>query len=513
MLVGRTLGTRQRQPLIGKSRAAGDATLTTQQVAGFSVARLHGIDVHDLEQGSALRLLQMRPVGHHPVAQRERRCGMHGVGPAMTRRQASPTGGEDASIQQTDGCVAGGLERAAALCPQRTPSSGRAGAMARCGLCCENARLQSDDEPMHPVPLNELKALHADSRAALRAAFDEVLDSGWYILGPRVRQFEEAFAAFCGTGFCVGVANGSDALELALRAVGVGRDDRVVTVANAGFYASAAILNCGATPLYVDIDPDSLLIDAAAVDALLEQVPRAVVVTHLYGRMAPVEAIVARCRAAGVAVIEDCAQAHGAQRGGRLAGSIADIGCFSFYPTKNLGAFGDAGALVGNDSALGERLRSLRQYGWRAKYEIAIAHGRNSRMDELQAALLLTRLPQLAADNERRRQIARRYVAEIAHPQLRLPAIGDLDDVVHLFVLRTARRDALRSHLAAEGIGCDIHYPVADHRQPLMAAQHATLSLPHTERAVGEILTLPCHPALSEDEVTRVINACRCLEA
>jgi dTDP-4-amino-4,6-dideoxygalactose transaminase len=368
--------------------------------------------------------------------------------------------------------------------------------------------LQSDDLPMQPVPLNDLKSLHADSRAALRAAFDEVLDSGWYILGPRVRQFEEAFAAFCGAGFCIGVANGSDALELALRAVGVARDDRVVTVANAGFYASTAILACGAVPLYVDVDPHTLLVDMASIEAALGQAPRAVVVTHLYGRMAPVEAIVARCRAMGVAVIEDCAQAHGASRDGRMAGTFGDIGCFSFYPTKNLGALGDAGALVGNDAALGERLRALRQYGWRGKYEVTLPHGRNSRMDELQAALLSTRLPRLAADNDRRRQIARRYSAEIANPRVSLPRIGGDDDVVHLYVLRSPLRDALRDHLATQGIGSDIHYPVADHRQPLMAERHAALSLPHTERAVAEILTLPCHPALSDDEVTRVINAC-----
>jgi dTDP-3-amino-2,3,6-trideoxy-4-keto-D-glucose/dTDP-3-amino-3,4,6-trideoxy-alpha-D-glucose/dTDP-2,6-dideoxy-D-kanosamine transaminase len=379
--------------------------------------------------------------------------------------------------------------------------------MARCGLCCENAGVQSDTPPMHPVPLNDLKTLHADRRAELRAAFDAVLDSGRYILGPRVAEFEAAFAMYCGARACVGVANGSDALELALRAVGVERDDRVVTVANAGFYASAAIFNCGAVPLYIDIDPDSLLVAPDTIDAVLVQAPRAVVVTHLYGRMAPVEAIVARCHAAGVAVIEDCAQAHGAIRGGRMAGTIGDVGCFSFYPTKNLGALGDAGALLCQDPALAERLRALRQYGWHDKYEVTLPHGRNSRMDELQAALLSTRLPLLEADNARRRQIARRYAAEIAHPALTLPRVGDSDDVVHLFVLRSRLRDALQAHLRTECIGCDIHYPIADHRQPRMAAP-SQQPLPNTERAVAEILTLPCHPALSEDEVTRVIDAC-----
>jgi dTDP-3-amino-2,3,6-trideoxy-4-keto-D-glucose/dTDP-3-amino-3,4,6-trideoxy-alpha-D-glucose/dTDP-2,6-dideoxy-D-kanosamine transaminase len=360
---------------------------------------------------------------------------------------------------------------------------------------------------MQPIPFNNLGALHAGRKAILRQVLDAVLDSGWYVLGPQLAAFEAAFADFCQQPHCIGVGNGSDALELALRALGVGAGDRVVTVANAGFYASGAILHCAAEPLYVDIDAERMLLDPAGLDAALMQAPRALIVTHLYGRLAEVELIVERCRAAGVAVVEDCAQAHGAERGGHRAGSFGDIGCFSFYPTKNLGALGDGGALVCRDPALAGRLRALRQYGWAEKYRISLPGGRNSRLDELQAALLAALLPQLPADNARRQAIARAYHEGIRHPALALPAAPGSDDVAHLYVLRSRRRDALRAHLGQCGIGTDVHYPLPDHLQPIRPAEGRP-RLPETERAAGEILSLPCHPALADTEVQRVIDAC-----
>lgn len=355
------------------------------------------------------------------------------------------------------------------------------------------------------VRLFDAARVQAPYLTAIRSAMATVLDSSRYILGPAVAQFEQEFAAYCGSSFAIGVANGSDALELALRAVGVGSGSRVVTVANAGGYASTAISACGAQPVYAEIDNQRLLLDVHALAPLLQTRPQALVLTHLYGQMADVETVSGLCAEHGVALIEDCAQAHGAERGGRRAGSFGAIGCFSFYPTKNLGAIGDGGALVTSDADIARRLLALRQYGWASKYHVELAHGRNSRLDELQAAILSAKLPGLDSDNTRRREIARRYGASIRHRDLGVPADrGGSDDVVHLYVIRCARREALRAHLSAHGIDSDVHYPVPDHRQP---AWEQSLLLPVSEQAAREVLSLPCHPALSDEEVQRVVDA------
>ncbi len=256
----------------------------------------------------------------------------------------------------------------------------------------------------------DLSSQHRRLRGEIDAAIARVLDREWYILGPEVEAFERAFAAYCGARHCIAVGNGTDALQLAVRALGIDGDGRVATAPNAGGYATTAILQAGVAPHYIDVDPDTLLIDAdafAAAAAATAPQLRAVVVTHLYGRMADVAAIAAVARERGIAIIEDCAQAHGARRGGRMAGTLGDVGCFSFYPTKNLGALGDAGALITDDDALARRLRSLRTYGWSSKYHCADEGGSNSRMDELQAAVLSVKLPHLDAWNARRRAIAR----------------------------------------------------------------------------------------------------------
>lgn len=358
------------------------------------------------------------------------------------------------------------------------------------------------------VPLfsAEAAALGLDLGQVLR----DVLDSQRYILGPQVQAFESAFAAYVGVAHTVGVANGTDALELALRALGIGPGQRVVTVANAGFYGSTAIRMVGATPVYVDVDEATLNLSPAALKQLLAaQAVHAVIVTHLYGQLADVPAIAALCRDAGVPLIEDCAQAHGARRDGRLAGAWGRLGTYSFYPTKNLGALGDGGAVVTDDTALAERLRSLRQYGWRRKYEVTLAGGRNSRLDELQAAVLSAKLPLLDAANGRRRAIAARYNRAFADLPLRLPASTGDDYVAHLYVLRTARRAALQTCLTAAGVACDVHYPIADHRQPLLADDAAAAALPVSEAACAEVLTLPCFPGLGDEQVQRVIDAVR----
>jgi dTDP-4-amino-4,6-dideoxygalactose transaminase len=282
----------------------------------------------------------------------------------------------------------------------------------------------------------------------------------------------------------------------------------VLTVANAGGYATTAIRATGATPAYVDVDADLLGMDPAPLAHAITPRTRAIVVTHLYGRLAHIDAIARLAQERDVPLIEDCAQAHGASLDGRKAGTFGAVGCYSFYPTKNLGALGDAGALVTSDPALAARIAELRTYGWRSKYRVATPGGMNSRMDELQAAVLRVKLPHLDAWNARRREIALRYAAAIENPLIELPpTLPGSDDVVHLYVVRTEQRDALRAHLGAVGIATDVHYPVPDHRQPGWADAKPP-RLPHTERACDEVLTLPCYPELKEAEIAAVAAAC-----
>ena len=333
---------------------------------------------------------------------------------------------------------------------------------------------------------------------------------GWYILGPRLEQFEAAFAAYCGVPHCVGTANGTDALELALRACGVGRGDQVITVANAGGYSTAAICAIGAEPCYVDIDPESMLMDLQQLPRAAGPGTRAIVAPHLYGRMLDMPELMRFAAAAGLPVIEDCAQAHGACLQGKRAGSWGTAGCFSFYPTKNLGAFGDGGAVTTDDPALAGRVRALRQYGWDSKYQARLAGGRNSRLDEIQAAVLLAKLPRLEHWNERRRGIARTYAAGLSGMAQATRNPAGPDDVSHLYVIRSRERERLRERLRALQIGTDVHYPVPDHRQECWREEAwSRCSLPVTEQCCGEVLTLPCFPELTDGEVDRVIAAVR----
>ena len=360
----------------------------------------------------------------------------------------------------------------------------------------------------HVISLNDLARHHAPLRYELEAAMARVLDRGWYILGPEVEAFEREFAAYLGVAETIAVGNGTDAIELALRALAVRSDETVATVANAGMYATTAIRAVGAVPAYVEIDASSLQMDAEALAAVAAAKPRAIVATHLYGRVADVHSIVTVAREHGIPLIEDCAQAHGARRGNRYAGTFGALGCFSFYPTKNLGALGDAGAIVTNDHELAARLRALRTYGWGAKYHCAIEGGMNSRMDELQAAVLRTKLPHLDEWNRRRRAIAARYTQAIRHPAIGMPPfIDDGSDIAHLYVVRAKMRESLQEHLKASGVATDVHYPIPDHRQPgsgVMPQQ----GLEHTDRACAEVLSLPCYPELTDAEIDAVAYAC-----
>jgi len=342
------------------------------------------------------------------------------------------------------------------------------------------------------------------------AAVARVLRSNWYVLGAEVTAFEQAFAAYCGVPHCVGVANGTDAIELALRALGVAAGDDVILAANAGFYGSAAVHLVGARPRYVDIDAAGLGLCARALAAELERArPRAIIVTHLYGQLAAIEEISALAARHDVPVIEDCAQAHGARRGERAAGSFGALACFSFYPTKNLGAIGDGGAIACTDGELARRVRSLRQYGWGRKYHNELPMGRNSRLDELQAAILNDKLPALDLANEQRRAIARRYHDAFSGLPLHLPASLGADYVAHLYVVRSPRRDELRDHLAESGIATEVHFPIPDHLQAVHAGQYAGGSLPETELACATVLSLPCYPGMPAGDIEQVVAGVR----
>lgn len=361
------------------------------------------------------------------------------------------------------------------------------------------------------IPVNDLARYAARTHAAASARAAEVLASGYYVLGPWVSRFERMFADYVGRAHCIGVGNGTDALEIALRAVGVGAGDRVVLAANTAMYSTGAVLTTGAEPVFADVEGEQALLTAATLEHALSSgaSAKAVVVTHLYGRLAEMAPIVQLCRERGMVIVEDCAQAHGATASdGCQAGSYGDVATFSFYPTKNLGAAGDGGAVVCANNELAARVRQLRQYGWSCKYVNELPHGRNSRLDEMQAALLELLLSDLDGRNARRRDIANHYSNSIHHPSIRPPGVAGSDYVAHLYVVQCPNRDALAAHLKQQGIATDIHYPVPDYRQPVHAGRFDDVVLPQTERLCREVLTLPCFPELEDAEVERVIAAC-----
>jgi len=356
--------------------------------------------------------------------------------------------------------------------------------------------------------INNLSAKIAKYQTQIKASIDRVIASGWLVLGPEVKQFEQSFAAYLGASHCVSLANGTDAIELALKAMGVGPGDRVATVANAGMYTTTAILAIGAEPYFMDVDLDTRAATLAEVTSALEAGVKALVVTHLYGLAIPEILQIAKyCAQKHVPLLEDCAQAHGAQIDCKHVGTFGDAASFSFYPTKNLGALGDGGAVVTNNPKLAERVGLLRQYGWTAKYKVEVPGSRNSRLDEMQAAILSEFLPHLDEANARRREIAARYRALIRHPKVLTPKDGGDDYVAHLYVIRSQHRDALREYLRSKNIASDVHYPILDYRQPVFGELFAKIYLPTTERLTSEILTLPCYPEMSDQEVDNVIAA------
>jgi len=352
------------------------------------------------------------------------------------------------------------------------------------------------------------KASYLAAQTEIDAAVKRVLLSGQYILGGELDAFEKEFAAWLGVNGAVGVANGTDALELALRAAGIGAGDKVLTVANTVTATVSAIGATGAKPVFVDVEPDTLLMDLNAVETLLTKMrdPRikAVIPVHLYGQMVDMPRLMQLAEQHRLTVIEDSAQSHGSTIAGKKAGAWGHLAAFSFYPTKNLGAFGDAGAVVGSDPLLIEQVRLLRQYGWRKRY-VSDIPGRNSRLDEMQAAILRVRLTRLDGENARRQELASYYLSELKECPLKLPALAaDRTHCWHQFVVRSSRRDELKVHLEKKGIVCGVLYPVPVHRQP--AYHDAALSLPQTEEACAHVLSLPLHPGLTDEDANRVVR-------
>jgi len=363
------------------------------------------------------------------------------------------------------------------------------------------------------IPQCNPKAGYLAHKTEIDAAIDRVLESGWYILGEEVETFEREFAAWLGAAHAVGVANGTDAIELALRAAGIQQGDKVATVSHTAVATVAAIRRCGALPVFVDVDPGYYTMSPSSLEAALDLVPdiKAVVIVHLYGQMADIPVILEIAKRHDLIVIEDCAQAHGAALDDRKAGTRGDFGCFSFYPTKNLGALGDGGAVVTDNAVAAEKLCALRQYGWDEGRSSQI-EGVNSRLDELQAAVLRERLKYLDADNAARRGIAAAYRSGLqACSGIGLPSEREgYEHVYHQFVIRCKNRKAVVEALAQSRIGYAIHYPQPVHRQAAYAdARFTPVSLKHTEEVVTGILSLPMYPELSLSDVDRVVAATR----
>jgi len=358
------------------------------------------------------------------------------------------------------------------------------------------------------VPVCELGTQRRTLEPELRAAFDRVLDRSWFVLGEEGRLFEEEFARFLGLDQVVGVGSGTEALHLALRALGVGPGDLVLTAGNSANATPSAILAAGAVPVFADVDPRTGLLDVAEAERRWRPGIRALLPVHLYGRCLGMEPILELARRRGVPVVEDAAQAHGASHRGRMAGTWGDIGCFSFYPSKNLGAYGDAGACATRDPALAQKLRGLRSYGESNRYQAEFP-GINSRLDELQAAVLRVKLPHLARWNQRRREICAFYRERLRGlPLLLPPEEAEEVEAPHLFVVQAARRDRLRRELLHRGIGTQIHYPIPSHLQPAFAPfGQGPGSLPVCEGRAGRILSLPLYPELTAEQLARVAGA------
>ena len=361
------------------------------------------------------------------------------------------------------------------------------------------------------IPLGDLRREYERIRPELDEAIERVLRRGWFILGEEGQAFEAEWAEYCGVAHAVGVGNGTDAIHLALRAAGIGPGDEVIVPALTAAFTALAVSMAGATPVFADIDPQHYTLDPEAVEASVSPRTAAIIPVHLYGCPAEMDPILQIARRHNLLVLEDAAQAHGARYQGRRTGGLGDVAAFSFYPSKNLGAYGDAGIIVTDDAALAEKARMLRHGGQRKRYEHRLL-GTNSRLDEIQAAILRVKLQHLDTWNERRRSLAARYEAGLIDcAELRLPVTPqDVEHVFHLYVVRTPLRDRLSAYLAGTEVQTSIHYPKAVYLQPAYASLgYKKGSCPRAEAAAREILSLPLFPQLSNLEVEQVVRLVR----
>lgn len=362
--------------------------------------------------------------------------------------------------------------------------------------------------PTKMIPVANPGAQFLLHEEGIRAAINTVLTAGQYILGPQVRAFEEEFASFCGARFCIGVASGTDALVLALLTAGIGHGDEVITVSHTAVATVAAIEQVGAVPVFADIAAVSRCMNPEAISALISSRTKAIIPVHIYGQPADMPTIMALAAIHKLIVIEDCAQAHGAEIAGKRVGTFGHASTFSFYPTKNMGAIGDGGAVVTNSPEFTNTCLALREYGWKERYVSSLC-GLNSRLDEIQAAILRVKLPYLSADNARRRHIAAAYRQALEGSRIVPPSLIDGTlHAVHLFVVECEEWDDLARHLAGHGISTARHYPLAVHQQPAYSGRiRGAESLPVTELLYERLLSLPLFPELTDTEVERVCTA------
>lgn len=359
-----------------------------------------------------------------------------------------------------------------------------------------------------PIPVTDPFAQLDALKPEIDEAINRVLRSGYYILGPEVEAFESEFAEYIGTNYAVGVANGTDALALALRALDIGPGDEVITVSHTAVATVAAIEQAGATPVLVDVESEFLTLDPSQLEQVLSSRTKAVVPVHLYGQAADLERIQAVCQAHGLALVEDVSQAHGAELNGKKLGSYGDISIFSCYPTKNLGALGDAGMAVTSDEKLAERLRRLRQYGWEQRNS-SLEKGVNSRLDEIQAAILRVKLPHLDSNNVARISIADSYNKAFSEFDIRLPTVrSESNHVFHLYVAQVENREAFRKFLSDQGIDTAIHYPTPVHQQQAYQGRIRTSEkMTVTEHAARNVVSMPIYPEMTPTQVSTVCTA------
>ncbi len=351
------------------------------------------------------------------------------------------------------------------------------------------------------------KAQYLSYKKEIDEAISRVLKSGWYILGNEVVKLEKEFADFIGVSFGVGTGSGTEALHLALSACGIGQGDEVITVSLTAVATVAAIELTGASPHFVDIEPQFYTIAPEKIKSAITPNTKAIIPVHIYGQPADMEPVLEVAKEHNLWVIEDCAQAHGALYKGKRVGSLGDIGCFSFYPTKNLGAIGDGGIILTENKELAKKARLLREYGWAERY-VSHIPGWNTRLDEIQAAILRVKLRYLEKDNLKRRQLADIYKSKLSKKSLTLPEVRNgVSHVYHLYVVQSEKRDRLLSFLREKNIGALVHYPVPIHLQPAYRHLEGRDTLPETEKAAEHILSLPMYPELRASDISQIIQA------